>query len=135
MEIELSAVAELVPCQSVGLPRAVAEDGGICRNDIRRVLIGYEYRRFVTSGKVARAVLVVDSGTCAGLIGAIAIREVGNNGGEADGITVVRAAIESQCIVLRAGRQSGHTRQDGDKAYVLFYYFHIVAFIKLRCFH
>ena len=40
----------------------------------------------------------------AGGIGGITACETGDSSGEADGVAVVRAAIGSRCIILRAGR-------------------------------
>ncbi len=102
-EIELGAVAESFPRQVVGFPCAVAEDSGIYHSGFGAVLMGDEYLRFVTVVEAARAV-VVDGGSCAGVGGGITACETGDSSGEADGVAVVRAAIGSRCIILRAGR-------------------------------
>jgi len=81
----------------------VAEDSGIYHSGFGAVLMGDEYLRFVTVVEAALTV-VVDGGACGGVGGGIAAREAGDSGSEADGVAVVRAAIGSQCIVLRAGR-------------------------------
>lgn len=103
IEIELGAVAESFPRQVIGFPCAVAEDSGIYHSGFGAVLMGDEYLRFVTVVEAARAV-VVDGGSCAGGIGGITACETGDSSGEADGVAVVRAAIGSRCIILRAGR-------------------------------
>ena len=102
-EIELGAVAESFPRQVVGFPCAVAEDSGIYHSGFGAVLMGDEYLRFVTVVEAALTV-VVDGGACAGGIGGITACETGDSSGEADGVAVVRAAIGSRCIILRAGR-------------------------------
>ena len=77
--------------------------------------MGDEYHRLVIVGEAARAV-IVDGGTGSRSIGAVVAhkvvvaREVVDGGGEAYGGAVVRTVIGSQNIVMRAGRQSDHTR-------------------------
>ena len=103
-EIELGAVAESFPRQVVGFPCAVAEDSGIYHSGFGggphgamniSVLSPLLKLPLPSSLMVARV---------AGSAAASLPVKPGDSGSEADGVAVVRAAIGSQCIVLRAGR-------------------------------